>query len=204
MILPSLLIIANDVFAYIFGFFFGRRFFQRGLIELSPKKTWEGFIGATIVTFGFGFVLSRLFGSFAMFVCPKTDFTFGFADCVIEPHFIPADYALPMVLQSAFKLIGLSFTSISVSPIQIHGNCFLFLFYFFVIIIICSSCVVLRFVEVWFHDNIFYINLFPLIQAWCLRRSPPSSPRSAASSRPASSEPSKSKISVTRFPVTVE
>ena len=160
MVLPSLLIIANDIFAYIFGFFLGRRFFQRGLIDLSPKKTWEGFIGATVVrvfgifvnckklfqffrnygglseqtflflllfcsvhciffllvrllsvklsfrftslplslsfrcwysqtpsppsyqvTLFFGFTLSRLLGSFQMFVCPKRDFSFGFATC---------------------------------------------------------------------------------------------------------------------------
>jgi len=36
----------NDVAAYIFGFFFGKT----PLIKLSPKKTWEGFIGASVAT----------------------------------------------------------------------------------------------------------------------------------------------------------
>jgi phosphatidate cytidylyltransferase len=36
-ILPALLIISNDTWAYIFGFFFGRT----PLISLSPKKTWS-------------------------------------------------------------------------------------------------------------------------------------------------------------------
>ena len=36
-ILPALLIISNDTWAYIFGFFFGRT----PLIALSPKKTWS-------------------------------------------------------------------------------------------------------------------------------------------------------------------
>lgn len=35
-ILPALLIISNDTWAYVFGFFFGRT----PLIALSPKKTW--------------------------------------------------------------------------------------------------------------------------------------------------------------------
>ncbi len=36
-ILPALLVVANDIFAYIFGFFFGRKFIPYGLIALSPK-----------------------------------------------------------------------------------------------------------------------------------------------------------------------
>lgn len=40
------MIVINDVMAYMFGFFFGRT----PLIKLSPKKTWEGFIGGGIST----------------------------------------------------------------------------------------------------------------------------------------------------------
>ena len=45
-ILPSSLVICNDIFAYFAGFFFGRT----PLIKLSPKKTWEGFIGGFVAT----------------------------------------------------------------------------------------------------------------------------------------------------------
>jgi len=48
------MIVCNDVMAYIFGFFFGRT----PLIQLSPKKTWEGFIGGGIATVIFGLVVS--------------------------------------------------------------------------------------------------------------------------------------------------
>jgi phosphatidate cytidylyltransferase len=67
--IPCGLVVCNDVFAYIFGaslggldctpssivdgsnsgFFFGRT----PLIRLSPKKTWEGFIGGAVSTLVF-------------------------------------------------------------------------------------------------------------------------------------------------------
>ena len=43
-ILPILMVVMNDVMAYMFGFFFGKT----PLIKLSPKKTWEGFIGGAV------------------------------------------------------------------------------------------------------------------------------------------------------------
>lgn len=52
-IVPVSMIICNDIMAYIFGFFFGKT----PLIKLSPKKTWEGFIGGGIATVVFGFLV---------------------------------------------------------------------------------------------------------------------------------------------------
>jgi phosphatidate cytidylyltransferase len=49
MVFPSLLVTVNDIFAYIFGKTFGRT----PLIELSPKKTLEGFIGGMVSTLVF-------------------------------------------------------------------------------------------------------------------------------------------------------
>jgi phosphatidate cytidylyltransferase len=46
-LLPTLLIICNDIFAYLVGYFFGKT----QLISLSPKKTWEGYIGGAVITF---------------------------------------------------------------------------------------------------------------------------------------------------------
>lgn len=40
--------------AYMFGFFFGKT----PLIKLSPKKTWEGFIGGAVSTIIFGIGVS--------------------------------------------------------------------------------------------------------------------------------------------------
>ena len=54
-IFPCSLVIANDTFAYIFGFFFGKT----KLIELSPKKTWEGFIGGLVSTLAVALIVRK-------------------------------------------------------------------------------------------------------------------------------------------------
>jgi len=47
-----------DTSAYIFGISFGKhRLFER----ISPKKSWEGFIGGTICSLGFAYLLSIFF-----------------------------------------------------------------------------------------------------------------------------------------------
>lgn len=53
-IVPVSMIVCNDVMAYMFGFFFGRT----PLIKLSPKKTWEGFIGGGFATVIFGLMVA--------------------------------------------------------------------------------------------------------------------------------------------------
>jgi phosphatidate cytidylyltransferase len=58
LIVPVSLVVCNDIMAYLFGFFLGRT----PLIKLSPKKTWEGFIGAVFATMLFGLIVSQLSG----------------------------------------------------------------------------------------------------------------------------------------------
>ncbi len=55
----------NDVFAYIFGISFGKhKLFEK----ISPKKTWEGFYGGTIMT-----LISAYFLGIPFFLIDKTD-----------------------------------------------------------------------------------------------------------------------------------
>lgn len=50
-----LIVWANDIGAYIFGILLGRhKLFER----ISPKKTWEGFVGGVICAFGAGLAIS--------------------------------------------------------------------------------------------------------------------------------------------------
>uniref|UniRef100_A0A336K0U6 Phosphatidate cytidylyltransferase n=1 Tax=Culicoides sonorensis TaxID=179676 RepID=A0A336K0U6_CULSO len=65
-IVPVAMIVCNDVMAYMFGFFFGRT----PLIKLSPKKTWEGFIGGGLATILFGLFFSHFLCQYHYFVCP--------------------------------------------------------------------------------------------------------------------------------------
>lgn len=81
-IVPVSMIVCNDVMAYVFGFFFGKT----PLIKLSPKKTWEGFIGGgfSTVIFGLGVrIVSIFFSLFSImfddFFCLFTDFIFHVA-----------------------------------------------------------------------------------------------------------------------------
>ena len=55
-IMPIMMVIINDIMAYVFGFFMGRT----PLIKLSPKKTWEGFIGGGLATVVMSFGLAYL------------------------------------------------------------------------------------------------------------------------------------------------
>jgi phosphatidate cytidylyltransferase len=53
-IISTSLVICNDIFAYVCGFFWGKN----QLITLSPKKTIEGFVGGWICTMIFGLLVS--------------------------------------------------------------------------------------------------------------------------------------------------
>lgn len=65
-ILPALLVIVNDTCAYLFGITFGKT----KLIELSPKKTWEGFIGGAFSTLIGAFIMAYFFQSSQYLICP--------------------------------------------------------------------------------------------------------------------------------------
>ena len=79
-------VICNDIFAYIFGKLFGRT----PLIHLSPKKTWEGFIGGCIATFTWAFITSAVLSDVKFLVCPQHNFSlaiFENLDCTIPKVF---------------------------------------------------------------------------------------------------------------------
>ena len=65
-IMPIMMVVINDVMAYMWGFFMGRT----PLIKLSPKKTWEGFIGGGISTVFMSLGLAYAMCQVPYFVCP--------------------------------------------------------------------------------------------------------------------------------------
>ena len=66
---PVSLVIANDTFAYFSGITFGKRFFSSPLVQISPNKTWEGFIGSLILTIVYAIYGSSVWGSIDFIRC---------------------------------------------------------------------------------------------------------------------------------------
>lgn len=103
-IVPVVMIIINDIMAYYFGFFYGKT----PLIELSPKKTWEGFIGGGLTTVMFGIFLSYILCQFPYFTCP-IDYSAEadkvvILDCAPSYLFIPQEYTFNFVRKFSHSL----------------------------------------------------------------------------------------------------
>lgn len=114
-LLPCGLVIVNDIFAYLCGITFGRT----KLIEISPKKTLEGFLGAWFFTGLASIILTRLLSPYTYMTCPVKDINTNFftpLTCEPNPVFIPQDYRLPPII---FEKIGVSM--ITIKPIYLHA-----------------------------------------------------------------------------------
>uniref|UniRef100_A0A061S1F2 Phosphatidate cytidylyltransferase n=1 Tax=Tetraselmis sp. GSL018 TaxID=582737 RepID=A0A061S1F2_9CHLO len=142
LLLPCSLIFTNDIAAYLAGFFFGRT----PLIKLSPKKTWEGFVGGLVGTVAAAILLSSVMGRFKWLTCPRTDLSIGYLSCPDDPLYQPRVFTLrdldPWVPDVVIEhladlarqpwapqwLIGsVMSVEITAQPIQIHA-CFLAVF----------------------------------------------------------------------------
>ncbi|KAI2795898.1 hypothetical protein RDWZM_007335 [Blomia tropicalis] len=117
-IVPVSMIVINDVMAYLFGFFFGKT----PLIKLSPKKTWEGFIGGGLATVVLGMIISHVLCQYEFFICPieyydTADWTFR---CEPSKLFQLTEYELPEALRLIFKVTGLPQTYM-MYPFVLHS-----------------------------------------------------------------------------------
>lgn len=118
-IVPVSMIICNDVMAYMFGFFLGKT----PLIKLSPKKTWEGFIGGWISTVIFGMLMSHFMCKFNYFVCPMVyseTLQKVSMDCIPSPLFQLTDYSLPSTLKAIVLFFGLP-SKVTMYPFVLHS-----------------------------------------------------------------------------------
>lgn len=125
--LPVSLVITNDVFAYLCGMMWGKT----PLIKLSPKKTWEGFIGGAICTLIFGFIASNILVRYPYVICPVDDIlnipdtlratSLSDISCSPNPVFIPRKYTLSPVLYQTLKLVLPNPRQyVYLAPIQFH------------------------------------------------------------------------------------
>ncbi|KAK9155464.1 hypothetical protein Sjap_002944 [Stephania japonica] len=111
-LLPASAIVINDISAYFFGFFFGRT----PLIKLSPKKTWEGVIGASVTTIISAFVLADFMSHFEWLTCPRKDLSTGWLYCEPSSVFKPENYTLPGWVPQWFP-----WKEVSIRPVQWHS-----------------------------------------------------------------------------------
>ncbi|PWN46793.1 hypothetical protein IE53DRAFT_391041 [Violaceomyces palustris] len=119
--IPASLVICNDVFAYICGMTFGRT----PLIDLSPKKTVEGFVGAFVITEIFAYGWATFFQRFNYMICPAVSLgmnAFKETHCEINPVFNWHHLSLPPAISaSVSSLVGHRVNSLPWTPFQLHA-----------------------------------------------------------------------------------
>ena len=71
-LLPASCVIVNDISAYIWGRMFGKH----QLTPLSPKKTWEGYIGALFTTLLWSYCFSEFLVGYEFMLCPVNQINF--------------------------------------------------------------------------------------------------------------------------------
>ena len=118
---PASLVICNDVFAYICGMTFGRT----PLIDLSPKKTVEGFVGALVVTEVFAYGWATFFQRFNYMICPAVSLgmnAFKEISCEINPVFHWHYLSLPPAISSlASSIVGHRISTLPWTYFQLHA-----------------------------------------------------------------------------------
>lgn len=112
---PVCYVVCNDVFAYLCGKMFGKH----PLIQVSPKKTVEGFLGGWICTVVIGSLISYVLMHFKYFICPTRDLStsaFSGLNCTPNSVFLPHTYTIPAVFVDTFRLPE----TITLAPIYFH------------------------------------------------------------------------------------
>lgn len=126
VLLPILLVIINDSAAYFFGQLLG----STPLIKVSPKKTWEGFIGGFIATIICSLLISGKLTQYPYMYCPVYSLSrsiFSQVSCEKAPIYVARKFILPGIfsrLSSApvLRLLNITFPSyILASPFQFHS-----------------------------------------------------------------------------------
>lgn len=114
---PMSVVVMNDVSAYFCGITCGRKFIKAPFLALSPNKTWEGFIGAAVLTILFSFFFPLVLSQSTWFTCPAEQITLrpqNFQStqlsCEVNPVFVFVKTSIPFINRS-----------VSIKPIQIHG-----------------------------------------------------------------------------------
>jgi phosphatidate cytidylyltransferase len=105
---------------FFIGFFLGRT----PLISLSPKKTWEGFLGAFVSTVVFGYFFSGFLLQSPFMICPADSLSYTFFNppkCTPNSVFVPQQYLLTPPISALIKrIIGKNIVYAWAAPVQLH------------------------------------------------------------------------------------
>lgn len=118
-ILPISMVITNDIFAYLCGITFGRH----QLIQISPKKTWEGFLGAWFFTIIWGVLATHFLAQYKFFICPVNDLgatVFSGLECVPNPVFTARTYTVPFIPEGLSAYLPVLPHTVDILPVQFH------------------------------------------------------------------------------------
>ena len=112
-LLPVSCVVVNDITAY----FWGRMLGKHSLSPLSPKKTWEGFIGAFFSTIIWCYFFTKFLSNFKWLLCPVEKLTimpfdFETPDCDVNE--------LLKTYEFSFSVLGKRFT-LSLTNLQFHS-----------------------------------------------------------------------------------
>jgi len=117
---PVSLVICNDSMAYFCGMGFGRKLIKRPFLgDLSPNKTWEGFIFGGLCTVIFAFITPPLYPRPVLCPCQELSLTNGSLfsrTCDLPDVFAWQSYELPGWLSAT---TGRS--AVTLLPIQLHA-----------------------------------------------------------------------------------
>lgn len=119
---PVSLVICNDSMAYFCGMAYGRRFINKRFLELSPNKTWEGFIGGGFCTVLFAFATPVIYAQMPFLICPADELNpFSFdtlsLTCDTPKVFVPTAYKLTWLT----NVMPGGAPTIELLPIQLHA-----------------------------------------------------------------------------------
>jgi len=119
-IIPIMMVIINDIMAYMFGFAMGRT----PLIQLSPKKTWEGFIGGGLATVIMSIGLSHFMCQVPYFVCPieySTELEQMTMTCEPSLLFRQQEWRLPFQTLRTWARLLINKETLAIYPFFLHA-----------------------------------------------------------------------------------
>eukprot|EP01122_Echinamoeba_exundans_P002311 TRINITY_DN1225_c0_g2_i1.p1 TRINITY_DN1225_c0_g2~~TRINITY_DN1225_c0_g2_i1.p1 ORF type:complete len:377 (+),score=71.02 TRINITY_DN1225_c0_g2_i1:63-1193(+) len=122
LMLPHSMIICNDIMAYFVGIAIGRKFVDRPLTRLSPNKTWEGFVGALILTLIYAIIAAEILSNLEYFRCSKAELD-NHGGCA--PGFMFTPTTIPKILNVDPSWIPEFINSrVIIKPVQLHALVF--------------------------------------------------------------------------------